>query len=198
MNDLNLTHDKAYKKSARVVGEVIDDLEKENQFTIYSLTLNDSEKEPAVLPCILSKYINKMVAVGIAAGYSTNIPPHNLAELIDATIRLIKNPNTRLDTILELVHGPDFSQLVEQFKVVKELLMPLKTGREIVKQDLIIKIGDVIDANQGLGIKEVRDETDRNGIRVVIELSDKANFETVRKFLFKIHHCQFHITTTML
>ncbi|ATQ35470.1 DNA topoisomerase IV subunit A [Mesoplasma entomophilum] len=265
MNELNLTYDKPYKKSARVVGEVIGKYHPHGDTSIYDAMVrmsqwwklgmplidmqgnngsidgdsaaamrytetrlakisdlmlddlnkntvkfapnfDDSEKEPTVLP---SYFPNILVngSTGIAAGYATNMPPHNLGEIIDATIKLIRTPNTRIDTILEIVKGPDFPTggTVQGRNGIKDAFT---TGKgkvivnskwheednniiideipyEVVKQDLVKKIGDVIDANPGLGILEVRDETDRNGLRIAIDLSDKANLDTVRKFLFK-------------
>ncbi|AME12756.1 DNA topoisomerase IV, A subunit [Mycoplasma mycoides subsp. mycoides] len=265
MNQLNLTFDKPYKKSARVVGEVIgkyhphgdssiydamvrmsqwwkvniplvdmqgnngsidgdsaaamrytearltkisnlllEDLEKNT--VIFSPNFDDSETEPTVLP---SYFPNILVngATGIAAGYATNMPPHNLSEIIDATINIIKNPNITIDQILKIVKGPDFptGAIIQNKQGIREAFL---TGKgkviisskwhqeknnivideipyEVVKQDLVKKIGDVIDNNPNLGIKEIRDETDRKGLRIVIELNEKANLETVRKFLFK-------------
>lgn len=265
MNELNLTFDKAYKKSARVVGEVIgkyhphgdssiyeamvrmsqdwklnnclvdmqgnngsidgdsaaamrytearlskisnlllEDLEKET--VLMAPNFDDSETEPTVLP---GYFPNILVngSTGIAAGYATNMPPHNLGEIIDATIKIIKNENTRIDTILDIVKGPDFPTggVIQNKEGIKDAFL---TGKgkvvisskwhqekndivideipyEVVKQDLVRKIGDVIDSNFALGIKEVRDETDRKGLRIVIQLNEKANLETVRKYLFK-------------
>ncbi|WP_051636024.1 DNA topoisomerase IV subunit A [Mesoplasma photuris] len=265
MNELKLFNDKPYKKSARIVGEVIgkyhphgdtsiyeamvrmsqtwklgmplidmqgnngsidgdgaaamrytetrlakisdillDDLDKNT--VMFAPNFDDSEKEPTVLPAYFPNILTNG-STGIAAGYATNMPPHNLGELIDATIRLIKTPNTRIDSILEIVKGPDFPTggLVQGREGIKEAFT---TGKgkviinskwheekgniiideipyEVVKQDLVRKIGDTIDANPGLGIREIRDETDRTGLRIAIDLSDKANVETVRKFLFK-------------
>ncbi|WFQ93491.1 DNA topoisomerase IV subunit A [Mycoplasma feriruminatoris] len=265
MSQLNLTFDKPYKKSARVVGEVIgkyhphgdtsiydamvrmsqwwkvniplvdmqgnngsidgdsaaamrytearltkisnlllEDLEKNT--VVFSPNFDDSETEPTVLP---SYFPNILVngATGIAAGYATNMPPHNLNEIIDATISIIKNPNINIDQILKIVKGPDFptGAIIQNKQGIREAFL---TGKgkviisskwhqeknnivideipyEVVKQDLVRKIGDVIDNNPNLGIKEIRDETDRKGLRIVIELNEKANLETVRKFLFK-------------
>ncbi|WP_084514152.1 DNA topoisomerase IV subunit A [[Acholeplasma] multilocale] len=265
MGELKLTNDKAYKKSARVVGEVIgkyhphgdtsiydamvrmsqtwklgtplvdmqgnngsidgdsaaamrytetrlakisdlmlEDLEKNT--VMFAPNFDDSEKEPTVLPSYFPNILANG-ATGIAAGYATNMPPHNLGEVIDATIKLIKTPNTRLDTILDIVKGPDFPTggtvqgrdgIRDAFatgkgKVIINSKWHEEKGNiiideipyEVVKQDLVRKIGDVVDANPGLGIREVRDETDRTGLRIAIDLSDKANVETVRKFLFK-------------
>ncbi|PPE05643.1 DNA topoisomerase IV subunit A [Mesoplasma corruscae] len=265
MNELGLTSEKAYKKSARVVGEVIgkyhphgdtsiydalvrmsqwwklnmplidmqgnngsidgdsaaamrytetrlekisdlllDDLNKNT--VAFAPNFDDSEKEPTVLPAYFPNILVNG-STGIAAGYATNMPPHNLGEIIDATVKLIRTPNTRIETILDVVKGPDFPTggIVQGRNGIKDAF---ETGKgkviinskwheeknniiideipyEVVKQDLVKKIGDVIDANPGLGILEVRDETDRNGLRIAIDLSDKANIDTVRKFLFK-------------
>lgn len=172
----------------------------------FAPNFDDSEQEPTVLPAYFPNILANG-ATGIAAGYATNIPPHNLGELIEATIRIIENPRTRLETFLNIIQGPDFPTggVVQGRDGIREAFL---TGRgrvvltsrwhfegndliideipyEIVKQDLVKKIGDVIDANPGLGIDDVRDETDRQGLRIVIELDNKANGEVVRKFLFK-------------
>ncbi|WP_434341938.1 DNA topoisomerase IV subunit A [Mycoplasma putrefaciens] len=265
MNELNLTFDKSYKKSARVVGEVIGKYHPHGDSSIYdamvrmsqSWKLNhclvdmqgnngsidgdsaaamrytearlakisnllladldkktvlmapnfdDSEVEPTVLP---GYFPNILVngSTGIAAGYATNMPPHNLGEIIDATIKIIKNENAKISTILEVIKGPDFPTggvvqskegIYEAFTTGKgKVIISSKWHQEdnnivideipyeVVKQDLVRKIGEVIDSNSGLGIKEIRDETDRKGLRIVIQLDEKANLETVRKFLFK-------------
>ncbi|ATZ18727.1 DNA topoisomerase IV subunit A [Williamsoniiplasma somnilux] len=189
---------------AKISEAMLADLDK--QTVLFAPNFDDSEKEPTVLP---SYFPNILVngSTGIAAGYATNIPPHNLGEIIDATIAIINTPGTRLDTILSIVKGPDFPTggIVQGMDGIREAF---GTGKgkviinskwheehgniiideipyEVVKQDLVRKIGDVVDANPGLGIREVRDETDRTGLRIAIELSDKANVEIVRKFLFK-------------
>lgn len=265
MNELNLTFDKAYKKSARVVGEVIGKYHPHGDWSIYeamvrmsqdwklnnclvdmqgnngsidgdsaaamrytearlskisNLLLEDLEKETVLMapnfddsetePTVLPGYFPNILvngSTGIAAGYATNMPPHNLGEIIDATIKIIKNENTRIDTILDIVKGPDFPTggVIQNKEGIKDAFL---TGKgkviisskwhqekndivideipyEVIKQDLVRKIGDVIDSNSALGIKEVRDETDRKGLRIVIQLNEKANLETVRKYLFK-------------
>ncbi|ATZ16323.1 topoisomerase-4 subunit A [Entomoplasma freundtii] len=189
---------------ASIANLMLEDLGKET--VKFAPNFDDSEQEPTVLPSYFPNILANGAA-GIAAGYATNMPPHNLGELIDATIKVIDSPKTRLESILNIVQGPDFPTggVVQGRDGIREAFL---TGRgkvvlnsrwhfesndlvideipyEVVKQDLVKKIGDVIDANPGLGIEDVRDETDRQGLRIVIELDAKANGEVVRKFLFK-------------
>lgn len=265
MNEINLTHDKPYKKSARIVGDVIGKYHPHSDTSVYdalvrmsqhwklniplvdmhgnngsidgdgaaamrytesrlsktaSLLLNDlqkdtvlfapnfddSEKEPTVLP---GYFPNILVngATGIAAGYATNMPPHNINEIIDATIFLIKNKKAKITDIAKIIKGPDFptgaivmgkegilnafetgkGRIILQSKMHQEenAIVIDEIPYEIVKQDLVRKIGDVVDANPQIEVKEVRDETDRTGLRIVIELSPKADYELTRKFLLK-------------
>ncbi|ATZ17312.1 DNA topoisomerase IV subunit A [Williamsoniiplasma luminosum] len=189
---------------AKIASLLLQDLDKNT--VVFAPNFDDSEKEPTVLPAYFPNVLTNG-ATGIAAGYATNMPPHNLGEIIDATIALIKTPGARIDTILGIVKGPDFPTggivqgmdgirdafITGKGKVVINSKWHEENGNivideipyEVVKQELVRKIGDVIDNNQGLGIQEIRDETDREGLRIVIELEDNANLTTVRKFLFK-------------
>lgn len=189
---------------AKISGVLLEDLDK--QTVPFAPNFDDSEREPTVLPAYFPNILTNG-STGIAAGYATNIPPHNLSEIIDACIKIIDNPNTRLETILNIVKGPDFPTggvvqgrdgIRDAFatgkgKVILNSKWHEEKGNivideipyEVVKQDLVRKIGEVIDNNPGLGIREVRDETDRQGLRIIIELVKDANLETVRKFLFK-------------
>ncbi|PPE05122.1 DNA topoisomerase IV subunit A [Williamsoniiplasma lucivorax] len=189
---------------AKIAGLLLQDLDK--QTVTFAPNFDDSEKEPTVLPAYFPNILTNG-STGIAAGYATNMPPHNLGEIIEAIIALIKTPGTRIDTILAIIKGPDFPTggiaqgmdgirdafITGKGKVILNSKWHEEHGNivideipyEVVKQDLVRKIGDVIDNNQGLGIREVRDETDRQGLRIVIELADNANVQTVRKFLFK-------------
>ncbi|KAF5275520.1 hypothetical protein FQR65_LT16618 [Abscondita terminalis] len=189
---------------SKIASLLLKDLEKNT--VLFAPNFDDSEKEPTVLP---GYFPNILVngASGIAAGYATNMPPHNINEIIDAVIEFVKNPKLTLKDVLNIVKGPDFptggivmsqegienafetgkGKVIVQSKMHKEgnNIVITEIPFEIVKQDLVRKIGEVADLNSQIGVKEVIDETDRNGLRIVIELADTANYENTRKFLLK-------------
>lgn len=189
---------------AKITKLMLEDLDKNT--VSFVPNFDDSEIEPTVLPSYFPNILTNG-ATGIAAGYATNMPPHNLNEIISAVIRLIEKPTTRLETILNIVKGPDFPTggviqgcngirdafaigrgkliLNSKYKFEGNNLIIEEIPYEVVKQDLVRKIGEVIDSHPNLGIGEVRDETDRSGLRIVIEFSAKANKDLLRKFLFK-------------
>ncbi len=176
---------------------------------------DDSEVEPVILP---AKFPNLLVngSDGIASGYATNIPPHNLAETIDLTIARIKNPNLTYDEALEILPGPDFPTggIIED---TEDLHQALKTGRgrvvirakaEIVKNNIIIteipygvnkavlvkKIDSVKDSKGVDGITEIRDESDKEGLRIVIETKEQANPEVILNYLYKATDLQVNFS----
>jgi len=172
---------------------------------------DDTVKEPTVLPAF---FPNLLVngATGISAGYATDIPPHNLGEVIDAIIYAMNNPQYQLDNLLKYIKGPDFpTQAIIQGKdelkkaytsgkgriIIRSTtaIEKLNGGRyqivvtqipyEVNKANLVKKIDDLRIDKKAPGIAEVRDETDRNELRIVIELKKEANAETVLKYLLK-------------
>lgn len=171
---------------------------------------DDSEKEPIVLPGLMP---NLMVngAKGIAAGYATEMPPHNLGEIIDAIIYKIKSPNARLDSLTSIVLGPDFPTggivqgadgIFQAFergfgKIVirsKYEIIKIKGGEAIhiteipygvIKQKLVKDIDEIRFNKKISGIKEVRDETDRNGLSIMIELHADTNAQLVVNYLLQ-------------
>ena len=161
---------------------------------------------PAKFPALLVNGTN-----GISAGYATNIPPHNLGEIIDATIKRIDSPNCRLETILDIVKGPDFptggicmgkNGIIDAFstgrgrvivrskyEVVKtkgkEQIIITEIPFEVNKAMMVAKI-DAIRIDKKIdGIAEVRDETDRTGIRIAIDLKANANSDLIINYLLK-------------
>ena len=150
-------------------------------------------------------------STGISAGYATNIPPHNLGEIIDATIKRIDSPNCHLDTILDIVKGPDFPTggVAEGINGIKEAfttgkgkvnvrckyeIVGTKNKRQIIiseipyevnKAALVKKIDDIRIEKKVDGISEVRDETDRNGLQIAIDLKKDANEDLVINYLLK-------------
>ena len=176
---------------------------------------DDSEVEPVILP---AKFPNLLVngSDGIASGYATNIPPHNLAETIDLTIARIKNPNLTYEEALEILPGPDFPTggIIED---TEDLHQALRTGRgrvvirakaEIVKNNIIIteipygvnkavlvkKIDSVKDSKGVDGITEIRDESDKEGLRIVIETKEQANPEVILNYLYKATDLQVNFS----
>ena len=193
---------------AKVSTELLKDIDKNT--VSWAPNFDDTELEPTVLP---AKFPNLLVngTTGISAGYATNIPPHNLGEIIDATIKRIDSPNSRLDTIMEIVKGPDFPTGGLTFNK-KEIEKAFRTGRgrvtlraktslvkekgktsiivteipfEVLKPNIVRKIDEIRIDKKIDGISEVRDETDKEGIRIVIDLKSTANPDLILNYLYK-------------
>ncbi|MGL4951394.1 MAG: DNA topoisomerase IV subunit A [Mycoplasma sp.] len=270
MYDLGITHDKAYKKSARSVGEVIGKYHPHGDSSIYEAMVrmsqewknnipmidmhgnkgsidgdgpaamrytecrlskiaeymlenihkktvefipnfDDSEKEPSYLPSLIpSLLING--ATGIAAGYATNIPPFNPVEVFDAIIHKLDNPNCSVDTLLKIMPGPDFPtagiingvsgikeayetgrgkftikaefEELDHSKKIKQLIIksiPYETN----KSNIIKSIDDLVYNEKINGIIEVRDESDMQGISIVLDIEADKSLETIKNFLYK-------------
>lgn len=196
-------------KLSKVCNELLKDIDKET--IVWAPNFDDTLWEPTVLP---AKYPNLLVngANGISAGYATNIPPHNLGEVIDATIKRIDSPNCYLDTILEIVKGPDFPTggIVEGKKGIvdayqtgrgkvmvrsqyeftkeagKEIILITEIPFEVNKALLVKKMADIRIDKKIEGIVDVRDESDReNSVRIVVELKKDADKELVINYLLK-------------
>ncbi len=193
---------------AKISGELLCDLDKDT--VKWAPNFDDRFLEPTVLP---AKFPNLLVngTNGISAGYATNIPPHNLGEIVDATIKRIDSPNCRLDTILDIVKGPDFPTggvvegrqgILDAFttgrgKVIvksktefkkekgKEQIIISEIPFEVNKALLVQKIDSLRIDKKIDGISEVRDETDREGLRIAIDLKSGANKEFVLNYLLK-------------
>ena len=167
---------------------------------------DDEEYEPTVLP---ARFPNLLCngATGISAGYATEIPPHNLREVINATVRRIENPLMTMDDLLKVMRGPDFptgaivqgkEQIRQAFETGRGRIM-VKSKTEIIDHSIIItelpyevnkavlvrKIDDIRIKKQIDGIKEVRDESDREGLRVVIEVKKAFDANIILNFLHK-------------
>lgn len=206
---------------AKISSELLKDLEKDT--VAWAPNFDDRFLEPTVLP---AKYPNLLVngANGISAGYATNIPPHNLGEVIDATIKRIDSPNCRLDTILDIVKGPDFPTggivegkkgIIDAFttgrgKVVvrskcefvkeksKEQIVVSEIPFEVNKAALVAKIDSIRIDKKIDGISEVRDETDRDGLRIAIDLKNGANKEMILNYLLKNTELQVSYSYNMV
>ena len=193
---------------SKVANELLKDLDKGT--VEWAPNFDDTLLEPTVLP---AKFPALLVngTNGISAGYATNIPPHNLGEIIDATIKRIDSPNCRLETILDIVKGPDFptggicmgkNGIIDAFstgrgrvivrskyEVVKtkgkEQIIITEVPFEVNKAMMVAKI-DAIRIDKKIdGIAEVRDETDRTGIRIAIDLKANANSDLIINYLLK-------------
>ena len=208
---------------AKISTELLKDIDKNNEKKNWAWNFDDTELEPTVLP---AKFPNLLVngSTGISAGYATNIPPHNLGEIIDATIKRIEKPNCTLETILEIVKGPDFptGAIVEGKKGITEAF---QTGRgkiiikskytfvkskgkeqiliseipfEVNKQQLVKKIDEIRIDKKIEGIIEARDESNREGIQIAIDLKKDANKELILNYLLKNTDLQISYSYNMV
>lgn len=281
MSELNLTPDKPYRKSARIVGDVLGKYHPHGDSAVYlamvrmaqdfstrgllvdghgnfgsvdgdspaamrytearmsklSLELlrdidketvdftpnfDESLKEPAVLP---ARYPNLLVngSNGIAVGMATSIPPHNLGEVIDATIHLIDNEEATVDDLIQFIKGPDFPTsaiimgkeniyeayrtgrgkvkvraraYIEELAKGKQQIIITEIPYQVNKAKLVEKIADLVKEKKVEGISDLRDESNRNGMRIVIELKRDVNANIVLNNLYK--HSQMEDTFSII
>ena len=194
---------------SEIAAEMLKDIDKKTVAMV--LNFDDTEYEPTVLP---ARFPNLLVngATGISAGYATEIPPHNLTEVIDALVYLIDHPEAELADLMQFVQGPDFptggimqgrdgiKQAYEtgRGKTVlraKTAIEPLRGGKqqivvteipyEVNKAQLVKKIDELRLLKRVEGISEVRDESDREGLRIVVELKKNAQAQGILNYLFK-------------
>ncbi|BCJ90910.1 DNA gyrase subunit A [Terrihabitans soli] len=270
MNENGYTPDKAYRKSARVVGDVIGKYHPHGDQSVYDALVrmaqefsmrvmlvdgqgnfgsvdgdppaamrytevrlakpalalladidentvdfqdnyDNSESEPKVLP---ARFPNLLVngAGGIAVGMATNIPPHNLGEIIDASLALIDNPELDIEAINEIVPGPDFPTagiilgrggirlayqtgrgsivmrgraVIEEIRKDREAIIITEIPYQVNKASLVEKIAELVREKRVEGISELRDESDRNGMRIVVELKREAVGDIVLNQLYR-------------
>ncbi len=190
----------------------------------WAWNFDDTEKEPTVLP---AAFPNLLVngATGISAGYATDIPPHNLAEVIDTVVYLIDHPSAKLDKLMEFLPGPDFPTgaiiqgkdeirkayetgkgrvvvrsrtEIENLKGGKKQIVATEIPYEVNKAALVKKIDDVRLNNKVPGIAEVRDESDREGLRIAIELKKDTDEQTILNYLFKYTDLQINYNFNMV
>ena len=283
MNDLGMSPDRPYSKSARVVGDVLARLHPHGDQSVYDalvrmaqpfsmgLLLVDGqgnfgsvdgdppaqmrytecrmtkaatalladldldtvdfkdnydgkEKEPVVLP---SRIPNLLVngAGGIAVGMATNIPPHNLGEIIDAALALVERPDIPLDELLDIVPGPDFptggeimgrsasrtalmtgrgsvvmrgTATIEQVRKEREAIIITAIPYQVNKAVLVERIAELVREKRIEGIADLRDESDRQGMRVVVELKRDASAEVVLNQLYRFTPLQTSFGVNML
>ncbi|GAQ00291.1 DNA topoisomerase IV subunit A [Companilactobacillus pabuli] len=172
---------------------------------------DDTEKEPKVLP---ARFPNLLVngATGISAGYATEIPPHNLGEVIDATVKMIDNPDITLDELMKIVKGPDFptggilqgkdgikeayqtgrgkvylrsKTTIQELRGHKSQIVITEIPYEVNKAQLVKKMDEIRVLKKVEGIAEVRDESDRQGLSIVVELKRDVDANGILNYLFK-------------
>ncbi|HDF3299523.1 TPA: DNA topoisomerase IV subunit A [Staphylococcus aureus] len=209
-------------KLSLLAEELLRDINKETVSFIPNY--DDTTLEPMVLP---SRFPNLLVngSTGISAGYATDIPPHNLAEVIQATLKYIDNPDITVDQLMKYIKGPDFptggiiqgvdgikkayesgkGRIIVRSKVEEETL---RNGRkqliiteipyEVNKSSLVKRIDELRADKKVDGIVEVRDETDRTGLRIAIELKKDVNSESIKNYLYKNSDLQISYNFNMV
>ena len=193
---------------SKISSELLKDIEKNT--VKFAPNFDDTVMEPTVLP---AKFPNLLVngTTGISAGYATNIPPHNLGEIIDACIKRIDSPNCRVETILDIVKGPDFptggicldkqgiinafttgrgkvvvrSKIHEEESKGKISLVVTEIPYEVLKVNIVKKIDEIRIDKKLDGLLEVRDESDKEGLRIVIDIKKEANKDLILNYLYK-------------
>ena len=207
---------------SKISDEMLRDIEKET--VDWDPNFDESRKEPRVLP---SRFPNLLVngSAGIAVGMATNIPPHNLREVIDATICVLDDPNATLADLMEYVKGPDFPTKgiimgrsgiraayatgrgrimvrarteFEEFGKDRIRIIVTEIPYQVNKRMLIKNMADQVEDKRLEGISDIRDETDRNGMRIVIELKKDANPQVVLNRLFAQTQLQTTFAINML
>lgn len=209
-------------KLSLLAEELLRDINKETVSFIPNY--DDATLEPMVLP---SRFPNLLVngSTGISAGYATDIPPHNLAEVIQATLKYIDNPDITVNQLMKYIKGPDFptggiiqgidgikkayesgkGRIIVRSKVEEETL---RNGRkqliiteipyEVNKSSLVKRIDELRADKKVDGIVEVRDETDRTGLRIAIELKKDVNSESIKNYLYKNSDLQISYNFNMV
>ena len=209
-------------RMSKLCNEMLRDIEKDT--VNWDPNFDESRKEPRVLP---SRFPNLLVngSSGIAVGMATNIPPHNLREVIDACVCILDNPEAELADLMEYIKGPDFPTKgiimgrsgiraaystgrgkitvrarteFEEFGQNRERIIVTELPYQVNKRMLIASMAEQVRDKRLEGISDIRDETDRNGMRVVIELKKDANPQVVLNRLFAQTQMQITFGVTML
>ncbi|AFC66087.1 TPA: DNA topoisomerase IV subunit A [Streptococcus pyogenes] len=207
---------------SEIAGYLLQDIEKNT--VPFAWNFDDTEKEPTVLP---AAFPNLLVngSSGISAGYATDIPPHNLSEVIDAVVYMTDHPKASLEKLMEFLPGPDFPTggiiqgadevkkayetgkgrvvvrsrtEIEELKGGKQQIIVTEIPYEVNKAVLVKKIDDVRVNNKVPGIVEVRDESDRTGLRIAIELKKDADSQTILNYLLKYTDLQVNYNFNMV
>ena len=209
-------------RMSKLCNEMLRDIDKET--VLWDPNFDESRKEPRVLP---SRFPNLLVngSSGIAVGMATNIPPHNLTEVINACICILENPEAELADLMDYIKGPDFPTKgiimgrsgiraayatgrgkitvrarteFEEFGQNRERIIVTELPYQVNKRQLIANMAEQVRDKRLEGISDIRDETDRNGMRVVIELKKDANPQVVLNRLFAQTQMQTPFGVTML
>jgi len=209
-------------KMEKITDELLADIDKET--VDFGPNYDDSLSEPLVLPTRLPNLLINGSS-GIAVGMATNIPPHNLTEIVDATIALIDKPSLVTDDLLEFVKGPDFPTAalmfggnnikeayrtgrgsitmraraeIETMKNDRERIVITEIPYQVNKARLIEKVADLVRDKKIEGISDLRDESDRTGMRIVIEMKKGENANVVLNRLYKLTQLQDNFSYNML
>ena len=209
-------------RMSKLSNEMLRDIEKDT--VDWDPNFDESRKEPRVLP---ARFPNLLVngSAGIAVGMATNIPPHNLREVIDACVCILDNPEAELADLMEYVKGPDFPTKgiimgrsgiraayatgrgkitvraraeFEEYGQNRERIIVTELPYQVNKRQLIAAMAEQVREKRLEGISDIRDETDRNGMRIVIELKKDANPQVVLNRLFAQTQMQTTFGVTML
>ena len=209
-------------RMSKLCNEMLRDIDKDT--VAWDQNFDESRKEPRVLP---SRFPNLLVngSSGIAVGMATNIPPHNLTEVINACVCILENPEAELADLMEYIKGPDFPTRgiimgrsgiraayatgrgkitvrarteFEEFGQNRERIIVTELPYQVNKRQLIAAMAEQVRDKRLEGISDIRDETDRNGMRVVIELKKDANPQVVLNRLFAQTQMQTTFGVTML
>jgi DNA gyrase subunit A len=211
-------------KMAKISSELLSDIEKET--VDFADNYDASQKEPTVLPAKLPFLLLNGVG-GIAVGMATNIPPHNLGELVDGMIAYMEDPEISIEDLIEKIPGPDFptggtiydyeeikrayatgrgkivtrgKAEIEEYKNSKFRIIVTEIPYQVNKATLIERIADLVKEKKIQGISDLRDESDRNGMRIVVELKKDAYPKKILNQLYKMTQLQesFHVNMIAL
>lgn len=193
---------------SRLAQYLLEDIDKDT--VEWAPNYSDEKFEPTVLP---ARYPNLLIngITGIAAGYATNIPPHNFNEVINAAIYRVEHPNCSIDELLELVSGPDFptggliigndgwknalrtgkgrvtvrsKAVIEEGKTINQIVIT-EIPYEVIKSAMVRKMDEIRLNAKVSGILDVRDESDRKGLRIVVDLKKEANAKAILNYFYK-------------
>ncbi|NMA15770.1 MAG: DNA topoisomerase IV subunit A [Erysipelotrichia bacterium] len=207
---------------AEISSTLLEDIDKDT--VIWTPNFDDTENEPTVLP---ARFPNLIVngSTGIAAGYATNIPPHNLKEVIEGTVYRINNPNSTINDLMKIIKGPDFptkgiAQGIDGIKeafttgrgrIVIRSKVDIEKGKggiqqivvreipyEVIKTNIVKKIDDIRYNKELDGILDVRDESDRTGLRIVIDVKKDADANLILNYLYKNTDLQVYYNYNMV
>ncbi len=208
-------------RMTKLAEELLTDIEKET--VDFMDNYDASRKEPKVLPARLPQLLLNGT-MGIAVGMATNIPPHNLGELVDACVYLLKNPEATVEDLMEFVKGPDFptggtifnkKDILQAYETGKGRILTraeaeieeTKKGHQIIVREItyqsnkaqtIIKIVELVKSGKLEGIKDIRDESDKDGVRIVIELKRDAQPNKILNKLYLLTDLQKAFNVNML